>query len=82
MALSGGPPGEPWRSTGIEQTASSPIITGEKAFTLRITQPGGKAMSSGFDAITERREALEDLAESDLPCADVAQALLELESEK
>ncbi len=33
------------------------------------------------EKIGARREELEDLSESDLPCAEIAQALLELESE-
>lgn len=33
------------------------------------------------EAIREHRETLEDLAESELPCADIAEKLLEVDGE-
>lgn len=38
-------------------------------------------MTDGIQSINERREELESLAESDLPCAEVAAALLEVADE-
>lgn len=35
-----------------------------------------------IEIVEENREDLEDLAESDLPCARIAEAVLELESDQ
>jgi hypothetical protein len=48
----------------------------------RVVRNMNKAQEAGgFEKIEENRQALEDLAESDLPCARIATALLELEGE-
>lgn len=49
-----------------------------------MTQQRDKSMSrvqesGGFKKIKENREALEELSDSDLPVAEIATALLELE---
>lgn len=38
--------------------------------------------NSGFETIKSNREDLEDLAESDLPCAEIAATLLEVADEQ